>query len=321
MLDIIKVLFFVVAGIFIVSILNQNPLISTDGGTHSISGDTQLERSYERSYDKDGNGIVDSEEYRLGELARVTEELEILTDNLEEALREENKSPHAEYISLTNGNLYEDTADAEYITIHASSRLPSPVRITGWKLKSLVSDRVKTIPKGASYYTPSRLRRSVKDIFLAPNERAVVVSGDGDDFDISFLTNTCTGYLTESYDFIPSLSRSCPRLRDENLALFRITPQDFSDVDDYDECIDAIKDVPMCTEGDTPSGLPSRCRAFIEDYSDYGGCYDLHYVDSDFLGSEWRIFLQSGSDLWRSESEAVALVDENGKIVDVIERR
>lgn len=316
----LKIIFFVIAGIFIVSYLNENPITASprNGG---ISGDTEISGSYLRSYDKNGDGSVDAEEYRLGELARITEELEILTENMEDALREENMSPYAEFVSITNSNFYADRSDEEYITIHASSRLPSPVRITGWKLKSLVSDRTKTLPKGASYYAPSRLRRVENDIFLAPNERAVVISGDGDNFDTSFLINACTGYLAEEYDFTPSVPLSCPRLSNENLAQFRISPQDFDDADDYDDCIEAIEDVPMCREGSPSSRVPGRCRIFIEDYSDYDGCYSLHQYDTDFLGNEWRIFLNSGSDLWRAEREAVALLDENGKVVDIVERR
>lgn len=321
MLDIIKIAFFVVAGIFVVSILNDNPLTATSDSDRNSSEQAELNESYMRSYDKNGNGVVDAEEYRLGELARITEELEVLTRNLEDALREENKSPYAEFISLSNSNFDADRSDEEYVTIQASSRLATPVRITGWKIKSLVSGRTKTIPKGASFYTPSRTRRTTRDIFLAPNERAVVISGDGDNFDTSFLTNACTGYLAESYDFVPSLSRSCPRLIDENLAQFRISPTAFDDPDDYDDCIEAIEDVSMCQEGDPSSRVPGRCRVFIEDYSDYAGCYDLHQYDTDFLGSEWRIFLQSGTDVWRSEREAVALIDSNGKVVDIIERR
>lgn len=320
MLDIIKIAFFVIAGIFIVSILNENPLTATPGGNTS-SDDAELHQSYNRSYDKNGDGVVDAEEYRLSELSRITEELGVLTENLEDALREENKSPYADSISISGSNLYADRSDEEYITIQASSRLASPVRITGWKLKSLVSDRVKTIPKGASFYAPSRLRRTTSDIFLAPNERAIVVSGDGDNFDTSFLVNSCTGYLADGYDFAPSLSRSCPRLIDENLSQFRISPNAFEDPDDYDDCIEAIEDVSMCQEGNPSSRVPGRCRVFIEDYSDYDGCYSLHQYDTDFLGTEWRIFLQSGSDVWRSEREAVALLDENGKVVDVLERR
>ncbi len=135
----------------------------------------------------------------------------------------------------------------------------------------------------------------------------------------SFFTNKCTGYLEENHDFVPALFAQCPRLSEEDLDAFNISPNDFRDLDDYDMCIDAIEDVQSCREGHPSNDVPTRCKNFIRDYSDYSGCYELHRYDTDFLGDEWRIFLGETSDLWRSEREAVALIDENGKVVDVIE--
>lgn len=315
MLDVIKILFFVVAGIFLASILNDAPSARELGGG---GGGTTPRGEYVRSYDRNGDGVISDDEYRAGETARIAEEIEDLEEEVAEAILEENRSPHAAYVSLRSGNLHTEDEDAEYVVIYASDRLPNPIRITGWRLESLVSKRGASIPRGTSILTPSRSNRVIRDIMLAPGEGAVVITGNGDDINVSFLTNACTGYLNEEFEFVPTLDTQCPLLEDEDLAAFRITPSAFQDDDDYIECIDAIENVPSCGPAQGYVGIPNRCREFIHDYATYEGCFELHENDADFLSNEWRVFLGSRIDLWRSDREAVVLVDENGLLVDII---
>ncbi len=320
MLSIIKILFFVIAGIFLVSILNENPVSLSTRGSGSSNLEAPSRDVYLRSYDRNRDGVVSDEEFRLGELARVTEEVGVLTKNMEEALRAENRSPYADTISLRSSRLSADDEDEEYVTIVASNRLSSPVNISGWKLKSLLSEKVRSIPRGTTHLASTRAFQTSDNIFLGAGDSAVVLSGNVAGIRSSFLTNKCTGYLEENHDFVPGLFAQCPRLSEENLSAYNISPEHFRNLTEYDSCIDAIEDVQSCREGHPSSDVPSRCRTFIHDYSDYEGCYKLHQFDSDFLGDEWRIFLGSTADLWRSDREAVALIDGNGKVVDVLEK-
>ncbi len=213
--------------------------------------------------------------------------------------------------------VYADRRNEEFLTLRAGYNLTTPIRITGWYVKSLVSGRSAKIPEGIRMLTGSRWF-SGDAIILSEGDVAYLSTGGSAGINTSFLTNQCIGYLAQNNRFTPTPYASCPLLEDENLADFDLSFNDFDDEDEFDECMDAIESVPACQRGDVPSSLTRDCRSFIREYSTYDGCVKLHRNDPDFLGNEWYVFLNSNkSDLWREEREAIALFDQNGLIVDV----
>ncbi len=315
--DLAKILFFFIAIIFIGSILNDADI---SFGNNGYSGDGPAPRdTYLRSYDRDGNGVVSDSEYTQGESKRIEQEILDVQVAVVKALREEIRSPYADYIQLRSGNMRTDDRYQEYVTLRASDDLPSPIDITGWKLQSLVTGRGERIGRGVVLLDPTRPWRFEKDIFLAPGEKAIITSGSPVGINTSFTINSCTGYLEERRNFHPSLPRQCPLLEDENLSEFGLAFNDFDEEEEYDECIDAIERIGSCEISSGDNGLVSECRRFIREYANYEGCYELHANDRDFIKSEWRIFLGAGEELWREEREAVALYDNNNLVVGVIE--
>lgn len=316
MSDIVKILFFFIAIIFVGSMLNDVDL--SLGSGRSSDGPAPRD-TYLRSYDRNGDGIVSDAEYADGESKRIEQEILDVQVAIVEALREEIRSPYADYFQVRSGNMRTEDRYKEYITLRASDNLPSPIDITGWKIQSLVTGRGARIGRGVVLLDPVRPWRFEKDIFIAPGERAIVTSGSPVGINTSFVLNSCTGYLEERRNFTPSLPRQCPLLEDENLSAFGLAFNDFDEEEEYDDCMDAIERVGSCQISSGDHELVSQCRRFIRDYANYEGCFELHADDRDFIKDEWRIYLGAGEELWRKEREAVAVYDNNNLVVGVIE--
>lgn len=319
--DVIKFIFFIVAAIFLVSYVQQNGPLLGGASSYTISGNpVPVERTaaYTRSYDHNNDGTISDTEYQQGELDRIEAEIAQISKAVQKALDEQNQSVYHGMITLRSGNTYATESRKEYLTIEAAQNNTAPIVISGWKLESLVSGIRVTIPKGVAVLEASHPSRGEQNIFLAPGERAIVNSRYAVGINTSFLENKCAGYVDRTYHFSPSVSQSCPRLKNEDLASFGITPDAFSKPNQYDACMNDIERTGQCQKGTYGSTTPSFCRTFIKKYSTYDGCLELHRTDSDFFGKTWRIFLNSSKEIWRNKREAIILIDDAGKVVDVL---
>ncbi|MEK7579173.1 MAG: hypothetical protein AAB460_01395 [Patescibacteria group bacterium] len=321
MSSLFKIGFIVIAGIFIVAVMRDAGLSFGEFGStwnNEPSYDLTERDTYLRSYDADNDGVVDDTEYREGELYRIESKIEELEGDIDEAKLSQNLSPYAGKVEIQSGNTWTDVRNEEYVRLSASSDNETPIPITGWVLKSLVTDRGAKIGKGVRVLMGNRPWFSAGTMYLAPGDEAVVSTGGAAGIRTSFLVNKCIGYFGNENRFIPSLYSECPLLEEENLSEFDLAFDDFDDEDEYDECMDAIEDVGQCERGSAPSDVVKECRAFIREYSNYEGCVKLHKNDSDFLKDEWRIFLNANrNDLWRDDRETIGLFDAQGKLVDV----
>lgn len=318
MSSVIKVLFFFIAGVYLVSFMNDGGFDFTSNTSRDEAGLSER-GAYSRSYDDNNDGIVSDAEYKRGELRRIEDEVEMIKTAVDEALEEPNRSPYYELVRLSSGNATAEVRNEEYLVLDVDDDTDSLVDVTGWTLKSLVSGRGGKIGKGVATLDEDRPWYGEKDILLAAGDEAIITTGGAAGIRTSFLTNKCMGYF--DYDrFTPEISSVCPLIQDEDLERFDLAYNDFDHERDYDACMDAIEDVGSCEVVRSPdSDLEDACRDFIRDYSNYDGCVELHKDDADFYGDEWRIFLNSTrNDLWRKEREAIGLFDRDGKVVDVV---
>lgn len=319
MRDIAKILFFIVAGIFFISYVQDAGIGNASKvRTSRSNGDSS---TYIRSSDTNNDGAVTEDERRAAELSRIAREITELEKRVVQAREEQNRSPYHGMVVLRQGNTRADDSRKEYVVLEASRTNDSPVVITGWTLESLVSGKRETIPDGVAFLEGNRPWQRAQNVFLAPGERAIVNSRYAVGINTGFLENKCSGYLETTYDFTPSIPLRCPALEDTARARSLFPPSAFDDPDDYDECWDAIERTRTCRRGTYDSDTPRQCRLFIREYTTYDGCVELHKTDEDFLGNQWRLFLGSRKELWRNTREAIALLDHNGLVVDILEYR
>src|SRR3989344_4746282 len=204
----------------------------------------------------------------------------------------------------------------EYIAVEASSQNGAPVPITGWRLKSAVTDFEARIGNGSPLFYSGRANNEVP-IELRPGEQAIISTGRSP-AGTSFRVNKCSGYLAQFQTYEPTLQASCPLPHYETT--FAKSGQNLDDA-----CTAYLRTLRPCTAPITsspPSSVNASCAAFIADTLNYNSCIDNHRLDADFYAKrEWRVFLGRDSKLWRNERETIQLLDQNGKMVDLYSYR
>lgn len=186
MLTLIKIAFIVIAGIFLVSLIDDQGFIrdfsivdTGDGSVYGVPDSVPAERgAYTRSYDTNDDGTISDREYERGERERVDTEIERIRTALAEALANERESPYADMIYLAEGGVKESDPDEEYIEVRANLTNEASVTITGWTLKSLASRQSARIGEGVPPSRSSLSGRSGRTVALKASERAYVISGD-----------------------------------------------------------------------------------------------------------------------------------------------
>lgn len=228
-------------------------------------------------------------------------------------------------IKIGRGNAKsEDYGNEEYIILKNATKDES-INITGWKLQNNGSifggQQTISIPRGTYLFDPDG--SVLSDIILLPGEEAIVLSGNITrtrpiKINYSFKVNKCSGYLDklENYDFTPSLSTSCPLIKDEP----EVKTANSS-------CYDAISRIGRCVTADFEINddddmelngrvvsIGSECRKFIEKTANYENCIERHAGDADFFDNEWRVFLGEG-ELWNENREVISLYDNLNRLV------
>jgi len=215
-------------------------------------------------------------------------------------------APYAQYISLAV-NAPGGDANAEHVILRVSPDTPSPVSITGWTLTSTALRRTVTIEQGTE--TPLRGQiPALTNISLAPGQRAILSTGRSP-VGSSFLSNICSGYLSDTQSFTPPLPRACPSAADT------ARTHRLSDT----ACLSYLSGIPRCTDGISSIGSApsSACAAFIERYVSYNGCVATYEKRPGFSTGEWRIYFGRMFPLWW-KTDTVTLKDAEGRFVSSI---
>lgn len=231
-------------------------------------------------------------------------------------------SPYKGQVTIGWGNNVGATdPDQEYITLQVASNAPQNITITGWRVQNISNDHGATIPKGTELL--STTNDATAPIVLHPGETAYLITGESP-IDASFRENECLGYFTKK-NFTPYLSQNCPSPQDDYDRYY--TGNTYKD----DGCYNLIRTLYSCDVPKNTSGLSSSCYNFIDNHLTYSGCVATHRGDARFWGNAWRIYLgrteitrshdstRKYGDLWQPTHDAIKLLDQNGKTVDLYE--
>jgi len=220
-------------------------------------------------------------------------------------------SPYRGMVELRAGDTWSTDPDTEYLVLSTYGNHTGSINISDWYLESYVTRTRAGIPQGDRVIDRWRSPK-FEDIGLAPNEEALLITGKSP-IGVSFRENICTGYLNREKDFMPRLSNQCPRPMDELEAygLIRL---------DNDRCYEFVERLGACelpTEEDIPRG---QCMTFVENTFNYNSCV-LKHKNQPFFTRDgyWYIYFGRNNELWRGEREIIRLIDENNRVVDVLE--
>lgn len=217
-------------------------------------------------------------------------------------------SPTRGAVTLSRDSFGAQVSDpkSEYVIVNLSMASQATVSTAGWRLVSKESGRAALFPQGAEVPRSGKVN-TLTPILLRPGDQAIVTSGRSP-VGISFRENICTGYMEENQDFHPALSQNCPTPSQE-LARFYDGAND--------ACVDYVRSIPYCgTETNSTQNVSSSCESFVEERLTYNGCVAGHANDTGFEASTWRIFLGSGSELWKKSGETIMLLDAQGRLID-----
>ena len=247
------------------------------------------------------------------ELSSLTSEYEKLDSQITESKTFGDPSPLKGQVRIINeGDAKETSAPAEYIEIGAGVRNTAPIDINGWSLQSAYTGIRAYIPQGASPFVMGVVN-NMNPIQLAPGQSAVVNSGVSP-VGVSFRENACSGYLGQLQVFAPPLSNSCPSPASE----LPLTPDNLRT---YGEaCFDFLQTIPVCKAplNNVPPNVSSNCRYLAADALSYNGCVAKNRSRASFAEDSWRIYLNSGTELWRNSHDIIRLLDADGRTVDVL---
>jgi len=175
--------------------------------------------------------------------------------------------------------------------------------ITNWKIQGNRGTYI--IPRAVNIYEPTGLSGEA-DIILKTGHR-VNINATVSPLGKNIRVNTCMGYLENHIDFNPGLNIGCP---DRNLnGLSQLSGQCQSYLESLGSCEEPGNNPPLAANDYT-------CRTYL-DKLNYRGCYDSHRTDSDFLVSEWRIWMGQNNNFLDFEHDRVLLLDTKGLLVDI----
>lgn len=198
----------------------------------------------------------------------------------------------------------------EYVALETADSLTKPIPITGWRLQSMITKTVVTIPQATKVSTSGNVNIE-QAIVLSPRDKVYLLTGHSP-IGTSFQVNMCSGYFEQFQEFTPPLTKQCPyaenelKFADDDAALFG------------GECLSFIENISRCTMPleALPETFPDSCHLFITEKINYNTCVKNHRDDADFFAPEWRVYLKYDTELWGAR-DIIRLLDENGKTVDV----
>lgn len=247
-------------------------------------------------------------------LADISRNLDTLSEDVRRVTLRSPASPYVGLVTLSSGNARDTEPEREYLMLRANN-VPNGIAISDWYLESYVTEESAAIPSGdrvlERWRSPQR-----EPIILLGGESAYILTTDSP-IDTSFHENSCTGYLQDERTFYPYLTQYCPAPINELKDSGRI------DLDN-DSCYDFVERMQYCKSPDDAAidaaDVNGVCTRFIEETFNYNSCVELHENDPLFDNTGyWYIYLDRNDDLWREKREIIRLMDENDRVIDVIE--
>ncbi len=227
------------------------------------------------------------------------------------AEEEKIKATYSPYYNLVDLSFISKSLNPnqEYAVIRVTGNLSSPIKVTGWTIRSSATGVSVEIPKGSYLYFAGS-PNSEEIVYLENLDTLYLITGHSP-IGVSFKSNKCSGYLSQFQNFTPSLYTSCPAPRDEDYSSIPRSPNN-------DACLDYIEAFPACRiqTQNLPLNWSYECTNFIYNKLNYSSCVNTHKSDKDFYGHEWRVYLKRSERLWKDKRENIVLYDENRKIVD-----
>ena len=182
--------------------------------------------------------------------------------------------------------------------------LKAPIDVTGWRLSSNSGQVI--IPQAIADYTPGG-SGFPGDITLGSGETLNVYSSASPIVQ-NLRLNACTGYLNNTYTFVPALPQSCAAAYDRSaIATFSGSCQNY--ILSIWGC-----SVPTANRINSFSNEPA-CQSFLNTKFGYSACYYANRFQPNFFSNIWDAWIGGPLNLDPSH-DRLLLWDKQGLLVD-----
>ncbi len=218
-----------------------------------------------------------------------------------------NISPYFNKVNISSARI-ESSSRPSLITLKANIKDNETINITNW---SIEGSRGKIIiPQGVEKYYHYYNSYTNEDIFIKKGDKIYLSAGYNPlGKEKNFRFNKCMGYLTSSFDFPITVSKSCPRPTKQDVSHLEPCCQQFilgfrrCEIPDYSENVNVRGD--------------KECIEYMNENLNNRACFMNHSQDKDFLGNAWHIYLD-GKDIVANDCyDTFYLKDQNGLVIDV----
>ncbi len=222
-----------------------------------------------------------------------------------------NPSPYVGKVTISENAATESDITKEFVQLTASENNTEPLIVTNWTLQSAVSGARGTIPLATPLFVLG-IVNAVQPIYLEPGA-SIFITTAASPIGTSFRENICSGYLSELQTFSPELRSECP-------APSEALPMNADNLRTYgSSCFDYLNSLTQCHFPTTlPSDLSSACRSFISNTTSHNGCVNTYRNRIPFALPTFRAYLSFRSELWANSHDVIRLLDEQGRMVDVL---
>ncbi len=206
-------------------------------------------------------------------------------------------------VRISGVQRYKATQTGVVDTVSLSENIGSSdaaINITGWKVQA--NQGSYAIQRAAKIYKTTG--SALTNITLANGQSAKIYAGTSA-VNANFMGNSCMGYLSSQYNFVPKLTGTCTKPTKNEIATFSGACQDY------------ILKMKTCEAGNaSDSRIPATdnaCRSFVANLN-YDGCVKTHQTDAKFLSNTWNVW--AGKSFLDPLHDRVLLLDSSGKLVD-----
>jgi len=231
------------------------------------------------------------------------------TDNVEENpvvnnTPEETKPKVSPYIgNVTISSIRKETSNnVSLINLRIRPKQGETINISGWIVKTRKGK--VSIPQAMEYYKTSY---NPKNITINESITIYLIGSSSPlGSNKSFRLNKCFGYLAETRNFYPGISKSCPRLKIEQISFLNPYCQDFIIKQSGCRMPNYSAEFKVSTD--------NTCVSYILDYFTYNGCSKTYSKDKDYLKNYWYVYL--GENIIEPLHDTIYIYDEYGLLVD-----
>jgi len=217
---------------------------------------------------------------------------------------EEPKPSISPYIdNVTISSIRKETSNnVSLINLRIRPKQGETINISGWTVKTRKG--TVSIPQAMEYY---KISYNPKNIIINGNATVYLIGSSSPlGSNKSFRLNKCFGYLAETRNFYPRISKSCPKLKIEQISFLTPYCQDFIIKQSGCRMPNYSAEFKVSTD--------STCVSYILDYFTYNGCSKTYFKDENYLKNYWYIYL--GKNIIEPLHDTIYIYDEYGLLVD-----